>query len=67
MQELNREAEEHGEEIPAWFVTAVNVRRTNGGLCFCFVHVHVTLKKHVMALEGWTQIKSLNVNHSMNI
>ena len=43
MQELSREAEEHGEDIPAWFVTALNMREPGGGLCsvLCITHVHV--------------------------
>ena len=38
MQELNREAEERGEYFPAWFVTALNMRRPELGLCSSIVH-----------------------------
>ena len=42
IQELNREAEEHAEDIPAWFVTALNMRRPDLGLssvlCISLVH-----------------------------
>ena len=48
MQELSREAEEHGEDIPAWFVTALNMRKPGGGLCsvLCITHVHVPYWLH---------------------
>ena len=41
MQELNREAEEHGEYFPAWFVTALSLRRPELGLCSFLRACHV--------------------------
>ena len=56
MQELNREAEEHGEYFPAWFVTALNLRRPELGLCSLLVHVMCLLKyidsKHGRTYDG---------------
>ena len=42
MQELNREAEEHGEYFPAWFVTALSLRRPELGLCSFLRACHVS-------------------------
>ena len=47
MQELNREAEEHGEYFPAWFVTALNLRRPELGLCSFLVYAMCLLNKHI--------------------
>ncbi|KAK2572312.1 RIMS-binding protein 2 [Acropora cervicornis] len=41
MQELNREAEEHGEYFPAWFVTALNLRRPELG----FNPIHLVVRQ----------------------
>ncbi|XP_068745820.1 golgin subfamily B member 1-like isoform X2 [Montipora capricornis] len=41
IQELNREAEEHAEDIPAWFVTALNMRRPDLG----FNPIHLVVRQ----------------------
>ena len=43
LQELSREAEENGEDVPAWFVSALRMTKPNGGLCsvLCLMHVHM--------------------------
>ncbi|XP_074610685.1 uncharacterized protein LOC141865174 isoform X4 [Acropora palmata] len=41
MQELNREAEEHGEYFPAWFVTALSLRRPELG----FNPIHLVVRQ----------------------
>lgn len=48
LQELSREAEEKGEDVPAWFVSALKMTQPNGGLCsvLCLVHVHVPDQFH---------------------
>ena len=57
MQELNREAEEHGEYFPAWFVTALNLRRPELGLCSFLMHAMCLLNKHIS-----TQSMEINVS-----
>ena len=49
LQELSREAEENGEDVPAWFVSALRMTKPNGGLCsvFCLMHVHVSDQFHL--------------------
>ena len=44
MQELTREAENKGEDIPAWFVSALRLRQPEGGLLsvLYLLHVHVS-------------------------
>ena len=46
MQELTREAENKGEDIPAWFVSALRLRQPEGGLLsvLYLMHVHVSGK-----------------------
>ena len=44
MEELTREAENKGEDIPAWFVSALRLRQPEGGLLsvLYLLHVHVS-------------------------
>ena len=44
MEELTREAENKGEDIPAWFVSALRLRQPEGGLLsvLYLMHVHVS-------------------------
>lgn len=48
LQELSREAEQKGEDVPSWFVTALKMTQPNGGLCsvLCLMHVHVLDQFH---------------------
>ena len=43
MQDLSKEAEERGENVPAWFVTAFQMRQPEGGLCSVLYIVHVLI------------------------
>ena len=43
MEELTREAEDKGEDIPAWFVTALRFRQPEGGLLSVLYLMHVSV------------------------
>ena len=69
LQELSREAEEKGEDVPSWFVTALNMKKPNGGLCLvlCLVHVRDPFHSKSKTFCSQRAGNNLNIDQVMHV